>query len=180
MTKQGKVALVVGAQGVIGRNLVEHLASSGDWEIIGLSRRGGEASGRVRHIAVDLLDPGDASAKLGALTDVTHIFYAAYQDRPSWAELVPPNLAMLVNVVDAVEPVGKGPAPHQPDAGLQGLRRPSRTLQDAGARRRPRAHAAGIQRRPAGLPGGPAEGQGWTWSAIRPSVVCGLCARQSR
>ena len=29
---------------------------------------------------------------------MTHLFYAAYQDRPTWAELVPPNLAMLVNV----------------------------------------------------------------------------------
>ncbi len=36
------------------------------------------------------------------------MFYAAYQDRASWAELEPPNLAMLTNVVDAVEPV----APH--------------------------------------------------------------------
>ena len=39
---------------------------------------------------------------------MTHVFYAAYQDRPTWAELVPPNLAMLVNVVDAVEPVARG------------------------------------------------------------------------
>ena len=107
MTKQ-KVALVVGAQGVIGRNLVDHLASLGDWEIIGLSRRGGTPAGRVRHIAVDLLDADDCRAKLGALSDVTHIFYAAYQDRPTWAELVPPNLAMLVNVVEAVEPVANG------------------------------------------------------------------------
>jgi hypothetical protein len=42
---------------------------------------------------------------LGGLTDVTHIFCTAYQDRPSWGELVPPNLAMLVNTVDAVEPI---------------------------------------------------------------------------
>src|SRR6185503_6320733 len=77
------------------------------WEIIGLSRRGGEPAGHVRHVAVDLLDHQDCRAKLGALTDVTHIFYTAYQDRPSWAELVPPNLAMLVNVVEAVEPVAK-------------------------------------------------------------------------
>ncbi|WP_211230292.1 NAD-dependent epimerase/dehydratase family protein [Inquilinus limosus] len=37
-----KVALVVGAQGVIGRNLVQHLATLEDWNVIGLSRRGGE------------------------------------------------------------------------------------------------------------------------------------------
>ncbi|MGF6228236.1 nucleoside-diphosphate-sugar epimerase [Inquilinus ginsengisoli] len=101
-----KTALVVGAQGVIGRNLVEHLAALEDWQVIGLSRRGGEATGRVRHIAVDLLDPADARDKLGSLGEVTHIFYAAFQDRPSWAELVPPNLAMLVNAVEAAEAPG--------------------------------------------------------------------------
>nr|AYM54322.1 hypothetical protein [Sorangium cellulosum] len=37
-----------------------------------------------------------------------HVFFAAYQDRPTWAELVPPNLAMLVNVVEAIEPVASG------------------------------------------------------------------------
>jgi nucleoside-diphosphate-sugar epimerase len=101
-----KTALVVGGQGVIGRNLVEHLATLKDWQVIGLSRRGGEATGRVRHIAVDLLDPADARDKLGSLREVTHIFYAAFQDRPSWAELVPPNLAMLVNAVEAAEAPG--------------------------------------------------------------------------
>ena len=104
-TAQQKVALVVGAQGVIGRNLVEHLHALGDWEVIGLSRRGGEATSRVRHVSVDLLDRDDCAKKLGELTEVTHVFYTAYQDRPTWAELVPPNLAMLVNVVDAIEPV---------------------------------------------------------------------------
>jgi len=31
-----KVALVIGAQGVIGRNLIDHLATLPDWDIIGL------------------------------------------------------------------------------------------------------------------------------------------------
>ena len=89
MTAIEKVALVVGAQGVIGRNLVDYLASLGDWEIVGLSRRGGESTGRVRHVSVDLLDLDDCRRKLSELTRVTHIFYAAYQERPTWAELVP-------------------------------------------------------------------------------------------
>ncbi|QQC67470.1 SDR family oxidoreductase [Paraburkholderia ginsengisoli] len=108
MNTTKKVALVVGAQGVIGRNLVEHLATLDDWDVIGLARRGGAAAQRVRHIAVDLLDPADAQTKLRGLEHVTHVFYAAYQDRPSWAELVPPNLAMLVNTLDAIEPVAAG------------------------------------------------------------------------
>ncbi|KWX88485.1 NAD-dependent dehydratase, partial [Paenibacillus riograndensis] len=96
---QRKTALVIGANGVIGRNLIGHLATLPEWDIIGVSRRGGVNTGRVRYIAADLLDPEKTRLKLGTLPEVTHIFYAAYQDRPTWAELVPPNLAMLVNTV---------------------------------------------------------------------------------
>ncbi len=102
-----KVALVVGANGVIGGNLINELLPLDDWDIVGLSRRGGASSDRVRYISVDLLDPADTQSKLKDLPNVTHIFYAAFQDRPSWAELVSPNLAMLTNVVDAIEPVAK-------------------------------------------------------------------------
>lgn len=103
-----QTALVVGANGVIGTNLVEHLLSLGNWEVIGLSRKGGVDKPGLRHIAVDLLDAAHSKEQLSHLTGVTHIFYSAYQDRPSWAELVPPNLAMLVNVVEAVEPIATG------------------------------------------------------------------------
>src|SRR3569833_4106567 len=103
-----KVALVVGANGVVGRAIVAHLRALGDWDIVGLSRRGGEDTGRLRYVAGDLLDADDTRAKLSGLADVTHVFYAAFQDRPTWAELVPPNLAMLVNTVDAIEPVAYG------------------------------------------------------------------------
>ncbi|WP_327293625.1 NAD-dependent epimerase/dehydratase family protein [Streptomyces sp. NBC_01197] len=108
MNPERKVALVVGANGVVGRDTIQHLRDLNEWEIIGVSRRGGTDTGRVRYIAVDLLDADDPRQKLGGLTEVTHIFYAAFQDRPTWAELVPPNLAMLVNSVDAVEPVAAG------------------------------------------------------------------------
>ena len=108
MNSRPKVALVVGAGGVIGRNLMDHLSTLEDWSIIGLSRRQPGSVGRIRHIAVDLLDRDDCREQLGGLKEVTHIFYAAFQDRPTWAELVAPNLAMLVNVVDAVEPIAKG------------------------------------------------------------------------
>jgi nucleoside-diphosphate-sugar epimerase len=174
MDSTTKVALVVGGQGVIGRNLMEHLAALGDWEVIGVSRRGGEPAGAVRHVAADLLDPADAKAKLSGLADVTHIFYAAYQDRPSWAELVPPNLAMLVNAVDAVEPVAPG------------LRHVSlmQGYKVYGAHLGPFKTPA----RESDAPHMPPEfnvdqqdflearqrGKAWTWSAIRPSVVVGF------
>lgn len=169
-----KVALVVGAQGVIGRNLVEHLASLGDWDVIGLSRRKGEDSPRVRHLSVDLLDRADCREKLAGLSSVTHVFYAAYQDRPTWAELVEPNLAMLVNVVDAIEPVARN---LRHVSLMQGYKvygahlGPFKTP----ARENDPPHMppefnvdqqAFLEARQ--------QGKSWSWSAIRPSVVCGF------
>jgi len=174
MSTHSKVALVVGANGVIGGNLVDHLAALGDWEVIGLSRRGGTAAGPVRYVAVDLLDQDDCGAKLAELTQVTHIFYAAYQDRPTWAELVPPNLAMLVNVIDAVEPVAPG-LRHVSlmqgykvyGAHLGPFKTPARET-DPG-HMPPEFNVDQqdfLERRQVG--------KAWSWSAIRPSVVCGF------
>ncbi|CCQ15710.1 putative oxidoreductase [Rhodococcus sp. AW25M09] len=169
-----RVAVVVGANGVIGGNLVEHLKQTGEWDIIGLSRRGGTDNGRVRHIAVDLLDADQSRRQLGQLTEVTHIFYAAYQERPSWAELVAPNLAMLVNVVTAIEES----SPNLEHVSLmQGYK-------VYGAHLGPFKTPA----RESDPPHMPPEfnvdqqqflearqvGKRWTWSAMRPSVVCGV------
>ena len=174
MTTPNKVALVVGAQGVIGRNLVDHLASLDDWQVIGLSRRGAASSGRVSHIAVDLLDAADAQRKLSSLTQVTHVFYAAYQDRPSWAELVPPNLAMLVNVIDAIEPVAKG---LQHISLMQGYKvygghlGPFKTpARETDAAFMPPEFMHDQQR----FLEQRQQGATWNWSAIRPAVVGGF------
>jgi len=98
-----KKALVAGGLGVIGRNLVEHLNGLDDWEVVGLSRRLPDFSSRAQFISVDLLDPANCERKLANLADITHVFFAAYQDRPTPAEQVGPNLAMLRNLVDALK-----------------------------------------------------------------------------
>ncbi|WP_432942883.1 SDR family oxidoreductase [Kribbella sp. CA-253562] len=161
-------ALVVGARGVIGSNLVEHLNGLPEWDVIGLSRRGGPGQ-----LAVDLLDADDARTKLAGLTDVTHVFYAAYQDRPTWAELVPPNLAMLVNVVDAVEPVARG-LRHVSlmqgykvyGAHLGPFKTPAR--EDDPPHLPPEFNVDQQQ-----FLEDRQQGKAWTWSALRPSVVGG-------
>lgn len=64
MSTTRNVAMVAGANGIIGRNLIEHLRGLGGWDVVGLSRRGGPGA-----IAVDLLDAADTRAKLaGAAT----------------------------------------------------------------------------------------------------------------
>jgi nucleoside-diphosphate-sugar epimerase len=103
-----KVALVAGATGIIGRGLVEHLSSGDGWEVIGLSRTAPDYESRARSIPVDLLDPEDCKAKLGGLGDVTHVFFAAYVEKPAEAERVEVNGAMLRNVVEAVEAAAPG------------------------------------------------------------------------
>jgi nucleoside-diphosphate-sugar epimerase len=174
MNAKRKVALVVGAQGVIGRNLVEHLAGLDGWEIIGLSRRGGKETSRVRHVAVDLLDRDDCADRLRPLADITHIFYTAYQDRPTWAELVAPNLAMLVNVTEFVEPIAAG-LEHISlvqgykvyGAHLGPFKTPAR---ESDAQHMPPEFNVDQQR----FLEERQKGKSWNWSAIRPSVVCGF------
>ncbi|MDR6878837.1 SDR family oxidoreductase [Bacillus sp. 3255] len=169
-----KVALVVGANGVIGRNLIDHLITLPDWDVIGVSRRGGESNDRVRYVTVDLLDRAELIEKLSDLTEVTHIFYAAYQDRATWAELVPPNLAMLVNIVEAIEPIAPG---LQHVSLMQGYKvygahlGPFKTpARETDANHMPPEFNIDqqdfLEQRQ--------KGKAWTWSALRPSVVCGF------
>ncbi|MHA7630588.1 SDR family oxidoreductase [Corallococcus sp. M7] len=173
MSSPKNVALVVGAHGIAGLNLIEHLESLGGWEVIGLSRRGGEARQGVRYIPVDLLDAADSREKLSGLTQVTHIFYAAYQDRPTPAELVAPNVAMLVNVVNAVEPVARN---LQHINLMQGYKvygahlGPFKTpARETDAHHMPPEFNVEqqdfLEQRQ--------QGKAWTWSALRPSVVVG-------
>ncbi|MDO3411560.1 SDR family oxidoreductase [Saccharibacillus sp. CPCC 101409] len=166
--------MVIGANGVIGRNLVDHLAGLPDWDVIGVSRRGGESSERVRYVPADLLDAAAARRALGGLSEVTHIFYAAYQDRPTWAELVEPNLNMLVNTVDVVEPAARN---LRHISLMQGYKvygahlGPFKTpAKESDANHMPPEFNIDqqqfLERR--------AQSGGWTWSALRPSVVCGF------
>lgn len=174
MSDDKKVALVVGANGVIGGNLIKHLLTLEDWSIVGVSRRGGISTDRVRYIAADLLDRDATRESLAGLMDITHVFYASYQDRPNWAELVPPNLAMLVNVVDAVEPVASCLAHISLMQGykvygahLGPFKTPAR--EDDANHMPPEFNIdqqAFLERRQVS--------QNWTWSALRPSVVIGF------
>jgi nucleoside-diphosphate-sugar epimerase len=174
MNTQTKTALVVGANGVIGRNLITHLQTLSDWNIIGLSRRGGESTGRTRYIAVDLLDRDACRAKLSGLSEVTHIFYAAYQDQPTWAELVPPNVAMLRNVVETIEPVAAG-LRHVSlmqgykvyGAHLGPFKTPARETD-------PNHMPPEFNIDQQNFLEERQRGKRWTWSALRPSVVCGF------
>ncbi len=169
-----KKAVVVGALGVIGRYIVEHLLSIGGWQVVGLSRRAPSEENGASYISVDLLDEADARAKLGHLTDVTHVFYCAFQARPSWAEHNAPNLAMLVN---AVAPIAAASKALEHVHLVEGNK-------IYGSHLGPFRTPAKESDPPHMLPNfyydqeqwlrGFQEGKGWSWSALRPHTVCGF------
>lgn len=173
LIKNNKTALVVGANGVIGSNLIAHLEKSADWNIIGLSRQGSQNTCKTTYISVDLLNEADCKEKLSRLTDVTHIFYAAYQDKPTWAELVEPNLTMLVNVVNIVESIA---ANLEHVSLMQGYKvygahyGPFKTpAKESDAGHMPPEFNVDQQQ----FLEKQQLGKKWTWSALRPSVVGG-------
>lgn len=98
-----KKALIVGASGGIGQNLVQYLSSLEDWDIVGLSRRTPKLESRAQFISVDLLEIDDVQAKLSELSDITHIFYTAFYGGPTFSGPVAENLAMLTNVVETLD-----------------------------------------------------------------------------
>ncbi|KTS25319.1 SDR family oxidoreductase [Pantoea sp. BS_8] len=98
------VALVAGASGIVGRQLVNTLLQN-DWEVIGLSRNPSPHLQNLPVVTVDLRDAGQAARALQPLTHVTHIFYSAWLNAANWAEMVEPNVTMLRNLVSSIDTV---------------------------------------------------------------------------
>ena len=98
-----KTVLITGAQGVIGRAAAVHFSRQHDTTVYGVSRRPLEGLEKVHAVPADLLDPVDARQKLAGLHDVTHVVFAAYVEKDTPGERSAVNVALLRNLMDAVE-----------------------------------------------------------------------------
>lgn len=127
-------AVVAGATGVVGRRLAEHLASTNQWEVVGLARRPANAS--FPTIAVDLTSAADCREKLGGLRDVTHIFYAARYPHTTQPEPIEINLAMMTDLVESIESGNRSLQHVHIVQGSKWYRIIDRRIQNAGPRRR--------------------------------------------
>ncbi|MFG1347883.1 SDR family oxidoreductase [Xanthobacter autotrophicus DSM 431] len=96
-------ALVVGASGIVGRALLNHLDGLPDWNAVGVSRRPPEMRTTARLISLDVLDRNACFKAIAELPEITHVFYTAFVQKETYAAEVEPNLTMLRNVVEAVE-----------------------------------------------------------------------------
>jgi nucleoside-diphosphate-sugar epimerase len=99
-----RTAVIAGAGGVVGASLSKKLLADG-WDVVGLARTPGTLPG-VRWIGVDLTNAEDARAKLGGLTDATHVFAAArYNFAEGGREPLDENVAIVRNLVDSIDAV---------------------------------------------------------------------------
>jgi nucleoside-diphosphate-sugar epimerase len=178
----GNKVLVVGGLGVVGRAAVAHFASLPDWDVVGLSRRRPHYETRAQFVSADLTDPASCRSALAAHPDITHVVFAALHEHQGslvagWTETdtVRVNLAMLVNLIDAVEAfapslrhvlvmhggkaygVHLGPPPHVPSRESDPRHMPPNFYFDQEDFLRERQR-----------------GKAWTWTILRPPAVVGF------
>ena len=94
-------ALIVGASGIVGSATAALLHQEG-WRVAGLARHPAAQAG-VEPVAGDLQDPASLERALADLAP-THVFLATWQRRPTEAEMIRVNRAMVENLLDALRP----------------------------------------------------------------------------
>ena len=169
-----KKALVTGATGVVGRYLLKHLVETGGWDIVAVSRRKPDIIGGYEHIAADLTDPADCKAKFAHLRDLTHVFYAAYLERPTQPESVAANLGMLTNMMDAIEPVAKNLEHINLVEGTKWYGSHLGPFKTPAKESDPRLVQTLFYYDQQDFLEAHQQGKRWNWSAIRPHTICGF------
>src|SRR6185295_2769753 len=172
MTK--RAALVTGASSLVGGYLLKYLLSQGDSDIVAISRRKPDISGNYRHIAVDLLDPADCRARLGSLSSISHIFFAAYLERSDPVELVTANTSMLVNLVEVIEARSPALEHIQLTQGSKWYGSHLGPYKTPAKEDDPRHMPPNFYYDQQDFLESRQKGKRWSWSAVRPHAVCGF------
>ncbi len=100
-----KTALIVGASGIVGRNLALELnAAPEEWNIFGLARRPIALEG-VKPVPADLTSPESLASALAEMKP-THVFLSTWMRQSTEAENIRVNSALIRNLLDAIRPHG--------------------------------------------------------------------------
>ncbi|TAI64144.1 SDR family oxidoreductase [Bradyrhizobium sp. Leo170] len=97
-------ALVVGASGIVGNNLVRHLRRQG-WQVYALARRPPANIDGVQPVAADLLDPASVGKALQDLRP-TDVLISTWLRQNTEAENIMVNSGMVRNLLDALSSAG--------------------------------------------------------------------------
>jgi nucleoside-diphosphate-sugar epimerase len=97
-------ALIVGASGIVGRALADHLIAEG-WTVSGLARTPPRDIAGLHPVAADLFDPDSLRAALSGLRP-SHVFLTSWSRQATEAENIAVNAGMVRNLLAAVSPAG--------------------------------------------------------------------------
>ena len=105
--------LIAGASGLVGYAAVRHFAKLEGWEVVAVSRRTPDQIEGATFISIDLLDGRQCEEIFSPMSDITHVVYAAVNEKPNllegWLERkqMEINLAMLRNLLEPLQEVAK-------------------------------------------------------------------------
>ena len=99
------VALIAGVTGVVGGALAQRLAGSGEWTVIGISRRPPRLAVRgVSYLQAELGDLAACARALRTCSPVTHLFYCArFTHTEQTVESASDNLRLFESALTAAE-----------------------------------------------------------------------------
>jgi nucleoside-diphosphate-sugar epimerase len=164
------VGMVIGAGGVTGTPLAEQLALAG-WKVYGVSRREPQLRGgpnaQFQHISADLTDAGAAHAAFAGCSDVTHVFHCANDAR---AET---RLSIIGNTLGAVEAAAPGFANINLMQGTKYYGSYLGPFKTPAKESDPRVPHGDFYYSEEDLVIERQRGKRWSWTAVRPTAVCG-------
>jgi nucleoside-diphosphate-sugar epimerase len=171
--------LVAGASGLVGYAAVRHFAKLEGWEVVAVSRRTPDPIEGATFISIDLLDARRCEELFAQMSDVTHVAYAAVNEKPNllegWLERkqMEVNLAMLRNLFEPLHKVAKN-LKHV--TVLQGTKAygahigPMATPARERAPRHPHENFYWLQE---DYIREKQDGHAWSWTILRPQLVLG-------
>ncbi|MEJ0075865.1 MAG: NAD-dependent dehydratase [Alphaproteobacteria bacterium] len=177
-----KVALIAGAGGAASKRLIEVLLDDPEWSLVALARTPRPSSGRLTWVSADLFDAQACRRALAPRGEVTHAFYTSRAKHgETGVESIPDNVAMLRNVLDAIEPVADGLAHVHIVEGTKwyGMHLgpfPTPAPEDADITHLPDNFYYAQQR----LLADRQRGKAWAWSASRPTFIYDFAPERAR
>lgn len=173
--------LIAGASGLIGYGALRHFGNREDWEVVAVSRRPPLDLNGARFISVDLMDRQRCAEVFGAMSDVTHVVYAALFEKvetgliKGWRERdqMETNLAMLRNLF---EPLSAAARNLQHVSLLQGTKAYGAHLGSIAVparERNPRHQHENFYWLQEDYLRDRQHGESWAWTILRPQIVFG-------
>ncbi len=167
-------AVVAGALGIVGSNIAEHLQAQGGWEVIGIAR------GRPRHrpawrlAGLDLTDAAACRKLISSEGGISHLFYAARAPHPDAAVETADNLRMLTNLMEPLQELAPEFQHVCLVTGTKWYGSHLGPFTTPAREEHPRHLSPNFYFEQADYLAAAQKGRAWSWSSVRPAVVCGF------